>query len=138
MNHNSAFSFIEDADIPGGGGRANKEPNVHSSWRSDISHGWLCAMNSVVQKGSWVSFSLVCPLHPYEWDTELASMKRGTSRGAAERERGRDCKRALFGLDWLILPITSPSPTPPPSRIKRNPERRGYAMTADTLSEETK
>lgn len=54
--------------------------------------------------------------------------------GGGEKPRkgrgGRHHERAVFGLDWLIRPPTLPSSGSASSRIKRNPGRRGYAVTA--------
>lgn len=138
MNQISVFSFIADSDTPGGEGRANCERNFHSSWRSGTAYGWLCAPRVLGSRRDPGSLSVSFIPCPCEWETELASMKWGCGEGTTERERRTRPGASLIwaGLAYSTSRSSLPPLAPPPSRIKRNPERRGYAMSADTISGE--
>lgn len=135
MNHNSVFSFIADLDTPGGEGRTNHELNFHASWRSGIAYGWLCVPRVVGSRrdprSPLASFIHGAPVRGnLNWHP--GSGGAGGSHGKGEVDATRS-EPYLAWIGLFYLPFLPP-PAPPPSSIKKNPERRGCAGTADTLS----
>lgn len=83
-----------------------------------------CAVNFVVQEGSWIRASLVDPVRPRGRDTERAGPPWKGGPAGSRWKGGAGLKRALRGLDWLIPPHPPLPPTPPPVLLgEKGPQR---------------